>query len=119
MPISKLIVAWSHALAFALSWIALLSVSGCVIVPVRLPTQTKDIGGEPKKLDFTFLKSGSTTREEVAKNLAAIDTGVNQNDFFWGRWQSSTWGYGGFVVLPPQGRRRNSCMGDPQSPRRI
>jgi len=34
-------VAWSHALAFALSWIALLSVSGCVIAPVRVPTQTR------------------------------------------------------------------------------
>ena len=94
-------LAWSHALAFALSWIALLSVSGCVTAPVRVPTQTKDDNGEPKKLDFTFLKSGSTTRGEVTKNLAANDTGVNQNDFFWGRWESSTWGYGGFVALPP------------------
>ena len=34
MPISKLVVGWSHALAFALSGTALLSASGCAIVPV-------------------------------------------------------------------------------------
>lgn|SRR5258708_131576 len=103
MPISKLIVAWSYALALALSCITLLCASGCVIVPVRLSTQTRDTAGEPKKLDFTFLKSGSTTKEEVTKNLAAIDTRVNENDFFWGRWESSNWGYEGFVALPPSG----------------
>ena len=103
VPISKLIVTWLHALTFALSGVALLCASGCVIVPVRLPVQTKDTAGKLQKLDFTFLKSGSTTREEVTKNLAAIDTGVKQNDFFWGRWDSSTWGYGGFVAMPPSG----------------
>jgi hypothetical protein len=99
----KLIVARSHTVALALSCMALLVVSGCVIVPVRLSKQTRDVAGKPQELDFTFLKAGSTTREEVTKNLAAIDAGVHQNDFFWGRWQSSTWGYGGFVALPPNG----------------
>jgi len=87
--------------------------SGCVIVPVRLSTQTRDTAEEPKKLDFTFLKSGSTTKEEVTKNLAAIDTRVNENGFFWGRWESSNWGYGGFVALPRQEAQEANGYGQP------
>lgn len=91
----------SRAVACILSGVTLLAMFGCVIVPVRLPTQTRDISGGSQRLDFTFLKAGSTSRGEVTKNLGAIDTHADQADFFWGRWESSVWGYGGIVALPP------------------
>jgi hypothetical protein len=75
----------------AIAALSLLAVSGCV-VPVRLPARTKGISGNPKQLDFTFLKAGSTKRDEISTNLAVIDTGVKQDNIFWGRWESSTWG---------------------------
>jgi hypothetical protein len=95
----------SRPLAGVLVTFALLVASGCAVVPVRVPSQTKDISGEPQKLDFTFLKSGSTKRDEVTNNLAVIDTRVKGNNFFWGRWESSTWGYGVVGFVPPQGGR--------------
>jgi hypothetical protein len=88
-----------HAVAWPLAAAFILVSSACVIVPVRLPTQTKDISGKVQKLDFTFLKAGSTTRDEVNKNLAPIDTQANEAGFFWGRWESSKWGYGAFGGL--------------------
>jgi hypothetical protein len=47
-------------------------------------------------LDFTFLRTYSTTRQEVTKNLAPIDTHSREAGFSWGRWESSKWGYGAF-----------------------
>ena len=60
-------------------------------VPVPVPTKTKDISGTVRELSFTFLKAGYTTREEVEKNLAPIDTGTKEPRFFWGRWKRSSW----------------------------
>jgi len=77
-----------------------LNVLGCLIVPMRVPTRTKDISGSSQKLDFSFLKARVTTREDVNKNLYAIDTHLPQTDFFWGRWEQSKWGVGGAVVTP-------------------
>jgi len=77
-----------QAVACPLAAAFILISSACVIVPVRLPTQTKDISGKVQKLDFTFLKAGSTTRDEVNKNLAPINTQANEPEFFWGRWDS-------------------------------
>jgi hypothetical protein len=68
------------------------------MAPVRLPTETKDISGQKLNLDLGFLKAGSSTREEVGKNLAAIDTQVNQPHFFWGRWETSSWAVAGLVA---------------------
>jgi hypothetical protein len=67
--------------------IPLLICVGCYPLPVRFPARTTDSSG--KAIDLTFLKSGSTTREEVSKNLTAIDTGASQPDFFWGRLRMS------------------------------
>ena len=73
----------------------LLSCSACIYlgpgVPVRVPKQTTDISGAKRDLDLTFLKVGSTTREEVTRKLAPIDTGLNEPRFFWGRWETSSW----------------------------
>ncbi len=73
----------------------LLACSACIYlgpsVPVRVSKQTTDISGAKRDLDLTFLKTGSTTRAEVTKNLAPINTGVNETQFFWGRWEASSW----------------------------
>jgi hypothetical protein len=76
-----------------------------VVVPVRVPTQTKDASGKPLQLDLTFLKSGSTTRDNVTKNLTAIDTGINESRLFWGRWDSSKWRSTAVGLVPPEGDR--------------
>ena len=88
-----------HAIACPLAAAFILISSACLIVPVRLPIQTKDISGNVQNLDFTFLKAGSTARDEVAKKLTPIDTHTSQADFFWGRWESSKWAVGGFAGL--------------------
>jgi hypothetical protein len=75
------------------------------MVPVRVPTQTRDASGKLGSIDLTFLKSGSTTREEVTRNLATIDTGVSPPNFFWGRWDSSQWRTTAVGFVPPEGER--------------
>jgi hypothetical protein len=64
------------------AWACLVLVA-CFPLPVRFPTRTTDASSQ--KVDLTFVKAGSTTREEVNQKLASIDTGVNQREFFWGR----------------------------------
>jgi hypothetical protein len=70
--------------------IALWPMMACMVIPVRVPESTRNTLGTKEQLDFAFLKAGTTTRNDVTKNLGAIDTGVNER-FFWGRWQSSKW----------------------------
>jgi hypothetical protein len=76
-------------------WIALLCAwcSGCIVVPVRVPTKTISASGETgKKLDVEFIKVGTTTREEVGHKLGWVDTGVKDDKLFLGRWADSSWG---------------------------
>ena len=82
------------SIALLLVSITLWPLTACVVIPVRVPESTKNTLGAKEHLDFGFLKAGATTRDDVAKNLGAIDTGVNER-FFWGRWQSSKWFVGG------------------------
>ena len=89
----------------ALAMFFLLTTPACVVVPVRVPTQERDVSGKPLPLDLTFLKSGSTSRDEIAKKLAAIDTGVKESTFFWGRWDSSKWRTTAVGAVPPEGER--------------
>jgi len=50
----------------------------------------------PKEIDLTFLQAGATQRDEVAHQLAAIDTSYDNPRLFWGRWSESRWDTGGF-----------------------
>jgi hypothetical protein len=83
----------------------LLSCGGCALVPVPVSSKTKDVSCQFLQLDLTFLKAGLTTREEVTKNLGVIDTQVNRPNFFWDRWESSTWGVVGVIRVPVGGER--------------
>ena len=83
----------------------MLSTPACVNVPVRVAEQERDVSGKSLSLDLTFLKSGSTTRDELSKKLAVIDTGIEQRNFFWGRWDSSKWRATAIGFVPPEGER--------------
>jgi len=61
---------------------ACLALVACFPLPVRFPTRTTDPTSQ--KIDLTFLKPGSTTRDEVTRKLTSVDTGTKE-DFFWGR----------------------------------
>ncbi len=94
----------------ALSVALLVVGSGCVYLgpslPVRVPAKTKDISGNVREPDFTFLKAGQTTRQEVAKSLLPIDTTTKQPGFFWDRWESSSWVSAPLLApYPPLGGR--------------
>ena len=76
-------------------WIALLCAccSGCIVVPVRVPTKTISVSGATgKKLDLEFIKVGATTREEVGQKLGWVDAGIKDDKLFLGRWAHSSWG---------------------------
>ena len=113
IPESLKVRSLGHDLTRAVSWLlgcglvvfSLFGAFGCVAVPVRMPTQTIDRSGKPLELDLTFLKPGSTTRDEVIKRLSAIDTGVSQSNFYWGRWDSSRWRTTAVGFVPPEGER--------------
>lgn len=68
---------------------------GCFGV-TRMPARSVGADGakiEQKELDLKFIQPGSTQRDEVAHQLAAIDTDCPNPRLFWGRWQESKWGY--------------------------
>jgi len=69
------------------------SCTGCIIVPVRVPTKTVSVTGVVgKKLDLSFIKAGITNREEIEQKLSSVDTGVKDGNLFVGRWAESSWG---------------------------
>lgn len=65
---------------------------GCLVVPLRVPTQTSH-----GKIDLTFIHPGSTKREEVLEKLRWADTGLNNERLFLGRWSRSKWAVAWFV----------------------
>ncbi len=89
----------------ALTATLLLSSTSCIYlgpsVPVHVPSKTLDLSGNERELDFTFLKSAQTTRGEVEKNLAPIDTRSMEPRLFWGRWESSTHASGPLIAPYP------------------
>ncbi len=78
---------------------------GCAGV-VPLPTRTKGPAGAEaaQKVDVEFIRVGQTSRAEVLEKLKWADVGVQSDNFFLGRWSTST--FGTFVVvagLPAEG----------------
>ena len=66
---------------------------GCIVVPIRVPTKTVGTTGDTgKKVDLSFLVTGTTPRNEVAQRLAWVDSGIKDDRFFVARWTQSTWG---------------------------
>jgi hypothetical protein len=73
-----------------------LTLGGCVGV-TRVPQRTRGQRGTIQNIDLSFLKIGQTTQAEVREKLKAVDTGVESDHFFVGRWDTSKWG--GWAVL--------------------
>jgi hypothetical protein len=67
--------------------------SGCLVVPLRVPAKSISVSGAAgKHIEYGFIKSGVTTRKEVTEKLKSIDTGVEDETVFVGRWAESSWG---------------------------
>lgn len=95
---------FARGLALATLGVLLLIPGGCV--PLRVPADFQDTSSSPQKVDLKFLKAGVTTREEVVKNLAAIDTHAEKERFFWGRLSVSKWGVVGLPYRKAVGAER-------------
>ena len=85
-------------LALGSALLVCLFLGGCVGV-TPLPTHTRTPQGtEEKTLDLAFIQPGKTTRAEVKDKLKLIDTGLQSERFFLGRWSSSSSGGWAFLV---------------------
>jgi len=73
----------------------------------RLPVRATGPAGalQPRAIDLNFVQTGFTQREEVAHQLAAVDTTYSNPRLFWARWSESRWGYWWVVGMPC-----NSCI---------
>jgi hypothetical protein len=76
--------------------------AGCIIAPIPSPTRRVGPSGKIGELNLKSFTPGKTTRDEVAKQLAPVDTGVMFRNAYWARWEKSKWtwvaavgGYGG------------------------
>ena len=77
-----------------------LGCSGCAgVIPLRKLTHTPQ--GTQENVHLDFIHVGQTSRAEVLEKLKPFDTGVNSEQFFVGRWTSSTWAW--FVVTSNAG----------------
>lgn len=73
-----------------LACIGLLCLACCGCLVHQKPELHGASGFPPtNKLDLTFLKVGTTSRQEVLDRLAWMDTGVGDDRFFWGRWKAN------------------------------
>lgn len=66
---------------------------GCLVIPIHHKPEMHGASGAPtlNKLDLTFLKVGTTSRQDVLDRLAWIDTGIGDDRFFFGRWKENSW----------------------------
>jgi hypothetical protein len=78
---------WVFFLSLPLSAMLLI---GCAIFPMK--TRTVGSTGAEKPLDLDFIQANKTTRDEVARKLAWMDTGLKHSRLFWGRWYQSSSG---------------------------
>ena len=76
-------LAGKHCLLLTLLCVATTS---CLILPVK---QVRGVSGKAKSQDYSFVKEGVTTREEVIEKLGWMDSGIHKSRLFWGRWSSS------------------------------
>ena len=69
------------------------SCSGCLVVPIHHKTHVRSASSEfpPKEVDLSFIREGSTTRNEVCERLAGINSGIATDNFFIGRWSQNSW----------------------------
>lgn len=64
---------------------------GCIIAPIPSPTRRVGPAGKIGELNLKSFTPGKTTRDEVAKQMAPVDTGVMFRNAYWARWEKSKW----------------------------
>jgi len=64
---------------------------GCLAAPMRVPTHTQGPSGKHTNTDLSFLRVGSTTREDVVQHLGWADSQLKNDRLFLARWRDSKW----------------------------
>jgi hypothetical protein len=57
---------------------------GCLAAPMRVPTHTQGPSGKHTNTDLSFLRIGSTTRENVVQHLGWADSQLKNGRLFSG-----------------------------------
>jgi hypothetical protein len=99
---TRILSLWPNRISLFLVISLSVTMCGC-IGATRLPARSLGPTGEkilPQQIELGFLQVGSTHREEVAHQLAAIDTSYSNPRLFWARWSESHWGYWWVVGFP-------------------
>lgn len=99
-------VLWPHRITSVITLCFCALLCSCVGA-TRLSVRATGPAGalQPRAIDLNFVQTGSTQRDEVAHQLAALDTTYSNPRLFWARWSESRWGYWWVVGMPC-----NSCM---------
>jgi hypothetical protein len=58
---------------------------------MRVPTHTQGPSGKHANADLSFLRIGSTTREDVVQHLGWADSQLKNDRLFLARWRDSKW----------------------------
>jgi hypothetical protein len=77
------------------SWVCVLFLTGCVVVPVKAPTVITNPSGQKTLLPSETMIPGETTREQVEARYKAFGVDCGIPNFFWGRFQKSNWAIAG------------------------
>lgn len=67
----------------------------CIVIPTKMPTKVRGIAGVDLPKDairVDHIQIGVSTREDVKRELAVVDTNLDHPRLFWGRWVSSSFG---------------------------
>ncbi len=91
---------------------------GCLAAPMRVPTHTQGPSGKHANTDLSFLRIGSTTREDVVQHLGWADSQLKNDRLFLARWRDSKWvvawavggGYSGTGGAPRVWRTHNLAL---------
>jgi hypothetical protein len=76
--------------------IALVALTGCIAGVSPMVKRNRGPSGQQlakNSFDPLSVKIGATTRNEALDKLSVINTGLDTPHFFWGRWETSKWGY--------------------------
>jgi hypothetical protein len=79
-------------LSAALATLVVVFRAGRMVIPIRTQARTRGASTETREqVNLEFIKKGVTGRDEIARKLAWMNTGVNDDRLFIGRWSDSRW----------------------------
>jgi len=86
--------------AVALLFVGCIFLTGCAVVPRRVPPRSVGTGGAVGEADLSFLRIGVTTKATVHERLGWADTGYVSERLFLARWVSSSLRVDTYIVGP-------------------